>query len=406
MNKRVIKFSLSLVLIVLLLPAHAQFNVGKKLQNKINQKVDQQIDKSVDGVLSAPGKRAPDKATESSAASSAKDAPGSKSADAGEEQKRAWTKYDFVAGDKVLFEDNLLGEENGEFPSRWDLKKGNAEMASFGGEPVINLVQTGTEITPLMKTKSWVPETFTIEFDIFFDSDNGNVAYEVYLLEEANNYIESLHGDFWDPIDIRANGVRFKAFGSQSEELEAAGVKGQWRHVAIAFNKRSMKVYLDQYRLINIPNVNGKPTGLRIAVDKRIDANTMVKNVFIAEGGKKLYDQVLAEGKIVSYGIKFDVNKASIRPESVGTLNNIVKLMQEQSALKFSVEGHTDTDGDDNTNMKLSQERAEAVKAYLVSQGITVERLSSKGWGESKPLDKNTTAEAKSNNRRVEFVKL
>lgn len=128
--------------------------------------------------------------------------------------------------------------------------------------------------------------------------------------------------------------------------------------MAIAFNKRSMKVYLDQYRLINIPNVNGKPTGLRIGVDKRVDANTMVKNVFVAEGGKKLYDQVLADGKIVSYGIKFDVNKASIRPESVGTLNNIVKLMQEQSALKFSVEGHTDTDGDDNTNMKLSQERA------------------------------------------------
>ncbi|WP_262888690.1 OmpA family protein [Pontibacter pamirensis] len=95
-----------------------------------------------------------------------------------------------------------------------------------------------------------------------------------------------------------------------------------------------------------------------------------------------------------------------MKPESIGTLNSIVKLLQEQSALKFSVEGHTDSDGDDNTNMKLSQERAEAVKAYLVSQGITVERLSSKGWGELKPLDKNTTAGAKSNNRRVEIVKL
>ncbi|MFD3000777.1 OmpA family protein [Pontibacter toksunensis] len=406
MNKSIIRFSLSFVLCILMVPAYAQINIGKKLQNKINQKVDQQIDKSIDGALSAPEKKAADKTTEGSAAGTEKDSPESMTADAGEKQKRAWTKYDFVAGDKVLFEDNLIGEENGEFPSRWDLKKGNAEVASFGGEPVINLVQTGTEITPLMKTKDWVPETFTIEFDIFFDSDNPNVAYEVYLLDDSKNYSESLHGHFWDPIDIRANGVRFKTFGTQSEELEAAGIKSQWRHVAIAFNKRSMKVYLDQYRLINIPNVTGKPTGLRIAVDKRIDANTMVKNIFIAEGGKKLYDQVMADGKIVSYGIKFDVNKATIRPESVGALNNIVKLMQEQSALKFSVEGHTDSDGDDNTNMKLSQERSEAVKAYLVSQGITLERLSSKGWGETKPLDKNTTTEAKSNNRRVEFVKL
>lgn len=221
MKKIVILTSLTFVLSIVFIPAHAQLNIGKKLQNKINQKVDQQIEKSVDDVLSAPEKTAADKTTEGSAASTAKDIPGSKAADAGEEQKRAWTKYNFVAGDKVMFEDNLIGEENGEFPSRWDLKKGNAEVASFRGETVINLVQTGSEISPLMKTKNWAPETFTIEFDVFFDNDNGSVAYEVHLLEDAKNYNESLNGDFWNPIDIRANGIRFNTFGSESEELKA-----------------------------------------------------------------------------------------------------------------------------------------------------------------------------------------
>ncbi|MBC3538849.1 OmpA family protein [Rufibacter sp. H-1] len=257
-----------------------------------------------------------------------------------------------------------------------------------------------------MKTENWLPETFTVEMDVYFDSDNPNMAYEIYFLSELNKYNEATHGMFWDPIIISPEGVRFKTFGSNAAELEATGTKNQWRHVSIAFNKRSMKVYLDQHRLINIPNVTGKPVNLKIKSDRRIEGNAMVKNVFIAEGGKKLYDQVLATGKIVTYGVKFDPSKAVIRPESVGTLNGIVKLMQEQPDLHFSVDGHTDTDGDDASNLKLSQQRAEAVKTYLVSQGIAESRLKAKGQGETKPLDKGTSAEAKANNRRVEFVKI
>ncbi|GHA72188.1 hypothetical protein GCM10007389_27360 [Pontibacter akesuensis] len=396
----------TLLLALLTIPSHAQLNVGKKLQDKLNQKVSQQVDKSIDGALEAP-----QKATEKAAANK-QEAAIDNSADTGNSPKaekgkaKAWSRYDFVAGDKVMFDDNLAGEENGEFPSRWDLISGNAEVASFEGESVINLVQSGTDITPLVATENWLPETFTIEMDLFFDSDNPNVAYEIFLIPEGSKYKEAVHKELWYPIDIRANAARFKTFGSESEELAAAGVSNQWRHVAISFNKRSLKVYLDQYRLINIPNLEGKPGGLRIKIDKSVDANSMVKNVFIAEGGKKLYDQIMADGKYVTHGIKFDVNKATIRPESVGTLASIAKLMQEQADLKFSVEGHTDTDGDDNTNLKLSQQRAEAVRAYLSEQGVAPDRLIAKGWGESKPLDRNTTPEAKSNNRRVEFVKL
>ncbi|PKV66420.1 OmpA family protein [Pontibacter ramchanderi] len=384
-------------------PVAAQINVGKNLRNKINskinQKVDQQVDKSIDETLE--GKK------EASADNSDSKRSNAKASSTGSEEvkMKAWSKYDFVPGDKVLFSDNLAGEENGEFPSRWDLNKGNAEVADFGGEPVINLVASGTSIKPLMKRENWLPETFTIEMDLYFDSDNGNVAYDIFLVDDIKDYKEAVNGHFWDPIDVRANGVRFKTYGSESQELKEKGVNNQWRHLSIAFNKRSMKVYLDEERLINIPNVTGTPTGLRIEVDKRIDANTMVKNVLIAEGGKKLYDQITADGKIVTYGIKFDVNKADIRPESAGTLQSIAKLMQEQPNLRFTVEGHTDSDGDENVNLKLSQQRAESVRTYLVGQGIAADRLEPKGWGESKPIDKNPTAQAKSNNRRVEFVK-
>ncbi|PRY13178.1 OmpA family protein [Pontibacter ummariensis] len=404
MKKTIITACCAGLLALTLLPAQAQFNVGKKIQNKLNQKVDQQIDKSIDDALEGPKKTNTKKdgnGVGSEVATADKAGNAAKTGDI-----KAWTKYDFVAGDKVMFADNLAGEENGEFPSRWDLLSGNAEIAMFEGEPVINLVQSQTDITPLMEGDAWLPETFTIEMDLFFDSDNSNVGYYIYLIPDGKYYKQEIHGDLWDPIDVRANGVRFKDYGSESTELKAAGIQGQWRHVAISFNKRSMKVYLDQQRLINIPNVNGKPSDLRIKIDKRIDANTMVKNVMIAEGGKKLYDQIMADGKFVTYGIKFDVNKANIRPESVGTLNSIVQLLQEQPTLKFSIEGHTDSDGEEDSNIKLSQQRAEAVRSYLVGQGIKDDRLTAKGWGESKPMDNNNTKEAKANNRRVEFVKL
>lgn len=398
MKTNTFAFACLFVLVLFASPAQAQFDIGNKIKNKLNQKVDQKVDKTIDESLDGSKKPAGEKAEKETS-----DSPGAAKSE--ETKIRTWTKYDFVAGDKVLFADNLAGEENGEFPSRWDLNQGNAEVADFGGEAVINLVTSGTSIRPLMKKEEWLPETFTIEMDLYFDDDNPNVAYEIFLVDDIKKYKEDVNGHFWEPIDVRANQLHFKTYGSESVELKSKGVKNQWRHLAIAFNKRSMKVYLDEHRLINIPNVTGKPMGLRIEVDKRIEANTVVKNVMIAEGGKKLYDQIAADGKIVTYGIKFDVNQATIRPESVGTLSNIAKLMQEQAALKFSVEGHTDSDGDDASNLKLSQQRAEAVRTYLIGQGIASDRLEAKGWGEAKPIDKTNTAEAKSNNRRVEFVK-
>ncbi|MFO7755407.1 MAG: OmpA family protein, partial [Bacteroidales bacterium] len=131
-----------------------------------------------------------------------------------------------------------------------------------------------------------------------------------------------------------------------------------------------------------------------------------VKNFRIAEGGVKYYDRFLQDGKIVSNGIRFDVGKATLRPESMGVLNEIYTMLEEHPDVSVSVEGHTDSDGDNELNQKLSEDRAETVMKQLVSMGISAGRLTSKGFGESKPVNTNATPEGKAENRRVEFVRI
>jgi outer membrane protein OmpA-like peptidoglycan-associated protein len=114
----------------------------------------------------------------------------------------------------------------------------------------------------------------------------------------------------------------------------------------------------------------------------------------------------MQDGKIVANGIRFDVNKAKIKPESMGVINSIYSLLKDHPEVNLSVEGHTDSDGDDASNQSLSERRAKAVADQLVSMGIPASRLTSKGWGETKPVGANNTPEDKAVNRRVEFVKM
>jgi OOP family OmpA-OmpF porin len=115
--------------------------------------------------------------------------------------------------------------------------------------------------------------------------------------------------------------------------------------------------------------------------------------------------EVTADKIVIKEKIQFDLNKATIRPESNGLLNEIVEVMKENPQIKkVSIEGHTDSNGSNEYNTKLSDERAKSVMGYLTSHGIDAARLTAKGWGEAKPIDDNTTDAGREQNRRVEFL--
>jgi outer membrane protein OmpA-like peptidoglycan-associated protein len=109
-------------------------------------------------------------------------------------------------------------------------------------------------------------------------------------------------------------------------------------------------------------------------------------------------------GRVALY-VNFDVDKATLRPDASPVIAEIVKLLQGDSALKLSIEGHTDATGSADHNRELSKARAESVVAALVAQGIDASRLSAQGFGSDKPLVPETDEASRAKNRRVELVK-
>ena len=119
---------------------------------------------------------------------------------------------------------------------------------------------------------------------------------------------------------------------------------------------------------------------------------------------EQMTKELLEFGRVRLYGINFDVGSDIIRDESKPTLDKIVAMLKSESAMQLIIEGHTDSDGPTDQNQILSQQRAESVKLYLVSGGISSSRLFTKGYGESTPVAPNITAAGKAQNRRVELV--
>lgn len=319
-----------------------------------------------------------------------------------EKPQLVWSKYDFVPGENVIFEDDLSNEENGEFPMRWDLVRGNVEVAEFEGENVIMFRDGAPTIIPYMKntTADYLPDVFTIEFDLFVGGDN----FKVYLYDRKNQKSGSPSG--YTYFNINYYRMEFGQSSSRHPDEKTLD-KRRWVHVAIAYNHGKLKAYMDETRLINIPRIDFDPQGLSLDSYHCSNDNLYyVKNIRIAEGGTKYYNRIMEDGKVVASGVRFDVGKATLKPESMGIINKMVELMMDHPDMKISVEGHTDSDGSEADNLKLSEERAVTVMNTMISLGVSPERLSTKGFGESMPIADNGSAEGKANNRRVEFVKL
>jgi len=130
-----------------------------------------------------------------------------------------------------------------------------------------------------------------------------------------------------------------------------------------------------------------------------------VKGTVANNGCPEISEEQILKLNAYAKTILFNSGKATFQQQTFPVLQSIVAILKEYPSSKFSIEGHTDSDGSDKLNQTLSENRAAAVKNYLTENGIAADRLTSTGFGESKPIDSNKTKKGKANNRRVE-VKL
>jgi len=319
---------------------------------------------------------------------------------------KVYQNYDFVPGDKILFEDNFADDQDGEFPAHWELK---------GGQAVLNKTPTGEEglfltdgnyvvVSPRMKTQSYLAEPFTIEYDFFAQTEG---SFGLITDFKTKNDGEDA------PLFISFAEATFTPVGGNALTKGSAGqdwtedFRNKWHHIAIACKNHQMKIYIDQNRTLVVPDTHGDFVSIVFEGIGDQDHPVIFKNVRIASGGDmNMIGKKFTESKIVTHGINFDIDKANIKPESMGTLNMIVQVMKDNPGIKFEVDGHTDNSGTAEHNLTLSQQRANAVKDELIKLGIDASRLSAKGLGDTKPIADNSSIEGKANNRRVEFVKM
>lgn len=345
--------------------------------------------------------------------------------------EKTYEKFDFVPGNKILFEDNFINESVNEIPSYWEISSGKVEISEIGTEKCLGILKAGGA-SPRKKGFYSSEDKLTIEFDYLIRDNsrpwanavangagaefNIQFATDKEMHETIEDAISKL-GDFYKNFQIRHDGFIF--FGEYTGEYKlgekdptiniSKDLLDKWVRVSIAINSKSLKVYLNSQRVINAQISSGRVFSLQINAntgEEELNNQIFFKNFRIAEGGADPYKTLTSNGYFIARGINFDVGKSTIRPESMGAINEIVKLMNTSSELNFEIGGHTDSDGDENSNLILSQNRADAVKRKLIEFGINEKRLITKGYGEKIPINENLTPEQKANNRRVEFKKL
>jgi outer membrane protein OmpA-like peptidoglycan-associated protein len=303
----------------------------------------------------------------------------------------AWANFDFVPGDRVLFIEDFSNDRVGNFPRRLEFRRGSMQIVEWQGQRWLSDAGGGEFYINLPEV---LPERFTIEFDL---AGGGN---EMELTWGENDE-GVLYIDDWM---ARARAGQIQPRGEYN-----VNTAEQPARIRIAVDGDYLKLYADEHRVLNAPNLRmGRSNRIRVYMNGwSAEHPRMIADLRIMAGGQELYDALEASGRVATQGIYFDTGSDRLRPESTPTLEEIGEMLKAHPDLRIRIEGHTDSTGDPQSNLVLSEKRAAAVKAYLEAEhGIQASRMEIQGLGDTKPAGDNETPEGRQANRRVELVKL
>lgn len=407
-----------------------QKKAEQSVERKLEQKVQKETEKTMDTILNPDQKSSTKKAPQTNNPSSNKTNPKTEteSVDAIEntnisDKLEIYSKYDFVPGDKLLFFDDFSQDFIGDFPSKWNTNA-SGEVVKFNAvEGNWFELKPGHNIYFIPDLKN-LPEDYTIEFDILTEGlsqkTSSNARLTVYLSdnnlfdEGAQHYTSaSLPFGLYGAFDIRMYNYfnRKSTINSYIKADIRQAVQNQ-PHIAISVTKNRYRLWVNEVKYVDIPRFVEQLDVLNyvkfhINNFKDGEERIFIRNLKVAEGGQDLRRELLSKGKISTNGILFDSGSANIQPQSFGIIRQISQVLLQDDTIKLNIVGHTDSDGNDDANLKLSKARAEAVKNALIQvYSISTDRLQTDGKGETTPIGDNNTPNGKAQNRRVEFIKI
>ena len=350
------------------------------------------------------------------------DSPNNDSSADGPKTIEVYSKFDFVPGDKLLFFDDFFNDFVGDFPSKWNTNS-SGELVQIGDSPSkwLNILPGYT--SKYIPDVTDLPEEFTLEFDVMTKGLNKKTSSQSFLaiivgdnnsFDKPKNYgmIEYPFCQFIDVGTIVENNINGKREIRSDVKVDLRQVVLDLHHISIAINQQRFRMWINEQKIVDVPRLlpaNVKMNGIKFGI-RGLDTKTeavYLSNVKVAEGGVDLRRKLISEGKISTNGILFDSGSANIQPQSMGIIRQISQVLQQEANMELKIVGHTDADGNDNTNLALSKKRAAAIKNALVSiYNVSSDRLQTEGKGESEPVGDNASTEGKAQNRRVEFIKM
>ena len=422
---------------LVLLPfiGQAQFgNLVKKTKDKVIQRADQKVDKSIDKKLDQLEGKEPPPSQASAPAPSAPAATPVATASPEKESIKAYSKFDFVPGERILYAEDFSQDAIGELPLTWN-SSGKGEVMSIENKQGkwLRAFQNNTYLTG---NKTKFGENYTIEFDLMFyfepkikgyvlpgwsfglfSSGSNDAAGNTYLKERSEINSTEIRFGFGSYALAVVESKEKRASSFQSDKMNLGEVLPTFNkviHYSIQVQKSRLRLWIDERKVFDIPraiNTNDTMNQVFFKMEgsnyKEDEIGLFISNIKIATGIPDTRHKLIEEGKFSTTGILFDVNAATIKPESNGVLKQVADVLKANAGVKIRITGHTDSDGADAANLELSKKRAEAVKNALVSDyGIDASSLQTDGKGETKPVADNKTREGKAQNRRVEFIKL
>ncbi len=329
---------------------------------------------------------------------------------------QVYSKYDFIAGEKVIFYDDFSSDHIGDFPVLWNTN-GSGEVVTMPKFPGRWLKITNSRGATCLASALNLPDNYTIEFDVIPQKDagnGGNPAYKFGIISTTKPkdilYGLARPGEAGVLFDFAYTNSFFSYYNDKSPGLSGRTPTARQNpdtkyHISVWVQKERIRLYQDEVKLFDVAKAMLPQYKFNMI---RFQSGTpLIGNVRIATGLPDMRSKLLTEGKLVSYGIYFDVNSDKLKPQSAGTLKEIATVLSENPTVRIRIVGHTDSDGDDAANLDLSKRRSASVKAALsTSYGIDAARIETDGKGESQPVAPNDNAVNKALNRRVEFIKL